>query len=459
MDGMERIPIPWKDRWSRFRHTMLPAAGFLAVVAITLCLWIQQSEMPRSIGELETVRLQIASDTGGILTLLPQGQWTLYDRVEPQQVIAQFDDRALRAQMATLAEDLTRLQKELDAAGAKLTVSEADRSRAAWDDATRLSFELEQHRLVALQKRLQLEVDRLKAEQANTALECMKPLAEKKMVSALEMNNARMLREETAKQAAEDQKVLAEAETQQKQAAERLRTLPALVPADVARELAAIAAAASVQKARIRALQVEIDHLTLRGRFGGRFAPSIIGPMSRCAQVIQSSPLPPKRAVTSSATYGRNSDSRRKPAWRSKCGAVRRWAPRCDPWWSASGRKSKPFLRTCAAIRKYPSGACQSASPFPPVLSAIPESCSKSPSSFAARTRASSRNRMQQLGGKGDRSSLPERPGGCFAQIGPVPFFPRSNCHLAGGPAGRTSANRGKGRSNSSSSRARSRWC
>jgi hypothetical protein len=25
---------------------------------------------------------------------------------------------------------------------------------------------------------------------------------------------------------------------------------------------------------------------------------------------------------------------------------------------------------------------------------------------------------------KGDRSNLPERPGGCFAQIGPVPFFP-----------------------------------
>ncbi len=27
-------------------------------------------------------------------------------------------------------------------------------------------------------------------------------------------------------------------------------------------------------------------------------------------------------------------------------------------------------------------------------------------------------------GGKGDRSNLPERPGGCFAQIGPVPFSP-----------------------------------
>ena len=27
-----------------------------------------------------------------------------------------------------------------------------------------------------------------------------------------------------------------------------------------------------------------------------------------------------------------------------------------------------------------------------------------------------------RVGGKGDRSNLPERPGGCFAQIGPVPF-------------------------------------
>ena len=30
--------------------------------------------------------------------------------------------------------------------------------------------------------------------------------------------------------------------------------------------------------------------------------------------------------------------------------------------------------------------------------------------------------------GKRDRSNLPERPGGCFAQIGPVPFFPRRAC-------------------------------
>ncbi len=27
--------------------------------------------------------------------------------------------------------------------------------------------------------------------------------------------------------------------------------------------------------------------------------------------------------------------------------------------------------------------------------------------------------------GKGDRSNFPERPGGCFAEIGPVPFFPK----------------------------------
>ncbi len=269
MNGMDRIPIRWHDRWSRCRYTTLPAVAFLVFVALTFWLWIQQAEMPRTIGKLETVRLPIASITGGILAPLPQGPWTLFDRVAPGQVIAQFDDRVLRAQMATLTEDLTRLQKELDAAEAKLSVRESDRNRASLTDTTRLHFELEQHRLTVLQKRLQLEVDRLKAEQANTTFECMKPLFEKKMISALEMNNARMLRDEIAKQVVEDRKVLAEAETQQKQAEERLRTSPPLLPADVKRELAPIAAAANVQQARIRELEIEIERLTIRAPIGG----------------------------------------------------------------------------------------------------------------------------------------------------------------------------------------------
>jgi multidrug resistance efflux pump len=270
MSEMGRIPIRWKDRWSRFRHTTLPAVSFLACVALTFWLWIRQAEMPRVIGELETVRLQIASGTGGVLASLPQGPWKLCDAVEADQVIAQFDDRVLRAQMATLTEDLHRLGKELDAAGAKLAVSEADRIRSSSAEAARLQFELEQRGLTALQTRLQLEVDRLKAEQANTTLECMKPLHEKKMVSDLEMNNARMARDEAAKRLSEDRKVSAEAETQRKQAEARLRTTPALVPADVQRELAPIAAAAEVQKTRIRELEIKIGRLTVRAPITGR---------------------------------------------------------------------------------------------------------------------------------------------------------------------------------------------
>ena len=37
---------------------------------------------------------------------------------------------------------------------------------------------------------------------------------------------------------------------------------------------------------------------------------------------------------------------------------------------------------------------------------------------------------LRQAGGKGDRSNLPERPGGCFAQIGPVPFSAAGDHHL-----------------------------
>jgi uncharacterized protein YyaL (SSP411 family) len=40
-------------------------------------------------------------------------------------------------------------------------------------------------------------------------------------------------------------------------------------------------------------------------------------------------------------------------------------------------------------------------------------------------------NLSRPLGGKGDRSDLPERPEGCFAQIGPVPFSPELEIELA----------------------------
>ena len=269
MNDTRRIPVPWKLRWRRFRYTTLPMLGFFGFLFAVLWLWTNAGEMPHAIGEVEAVRVNVSSAVGGLLAPLPQGDWKLYQMVEADQIVAQLDDRLLKAQMATLQQDLARLQKEVDAAAAKLKTSEADRAQTYLAESIQLRVELAARRLAALMQQVQVEVDRLEAERTNTYLECIRPLYEKKMISEQELNNARLYRDEAAKRLAENVKVGGEAQSQEKEAQERVNRLPDFLPADVAQELAPLRAAIDVQQTRIAGLDMEIKRLTIRSPISG----------------------------------------------------------------------------------------------------------------------------------------------------------------------------------------------
>jgi multidrug resistance efflux pump len=279
VNGNGRIPVPWKNRWRRFRYTTLPVLGLSALLAATFWLWNRAGEIPHAYGEVEVVRVDVATALSGILAPLPRGPWTLFDTVEPDQIVAQLDERPLRAEMTVLEQELVRLQKELGAVADRLAVSEADRARRYLGetarllaDSIRLRVELEHRRLAVLERQVLVEIDRLEAQRTNTYLECLKPLYENKMVSAQEINNARSYRDEAAKRLAENLKVLAEAQSQERGAEGRLDQLPklaAFLAADLDKELAPIAAAADVQRGRIAALGVEINRLTIRAPLRG----------------------------------------------------------------------------------------------------------------------------------------------------------------------------------------------
>jgi multidrug resistance efflux pump len=278
-NGIGRIPVPVKNRWRRFRYSTLPVLGLLSLLASTFWLWNRAGEIPHAYGQVEVVRVDVATALSGILAQLPRGPWTLFDTVEPEQIVAQLDERPLRAEMTVLQEELVRLQKELAAVADKLAVSEADRARRYLGetarllaDSIRLRVELQQRRLAVLERQVLVEIDRLEAQRTNTYLECLKPLYEKKMVSEQELNNARSYRDEAAKRLAENLKVLAEAQAQQRDAEGRLDGFPkiaAFLAADIDKELAPIAAAAEVQRGRIAALEVEIGRLAIRAPLRG----------------------------------------------------------------------------------------------------------------------------------------------------------------------------------------------
>jgi multidrug resistance efflux pump len=269
MSGAGRIPIPWKHRWRRFRYGMLPLVGMVACAAATLYLWGQQGLVPQTIGEVEALRVDVTAATDGALVPLAGGQWSLYDEVEFNQVVAQLDDAPVRAQLATLTEELARLRKELEAAAAKLAVSEADRARDHQADVARLQVEAEQRRLAVLDRRIQVETDTLELGRLNARVSCLTPLFAKKLIAELEIKNEKALRDEAAKRLAANTKSLGEAETQLRVAEQRVRLHPPALAADSTKELAPIAAAAAVQQARIREVELSATRLAIRAPIRG----------------------------------------------------------------------------------------------------------------------------------------------------------------------------------------------
>jgi HlyD family secretion protein len=270
MNGPKRIPVPWKHRWRRFRYTSLPMFSFLAFAGAAAWLWTHATQMPHAIGEVEAVRFDLSSSAGGVLKTLPMGDWKLLDSVEAGQVIAQLDDRLLRAQIETIRKELVHSQKELDAEAAKLAASEADREESHFAEETRLRMDAEKLRLAVLEQRVVVETDRLEARRTSAFLECIQPLYEKKMISEQELVNARMYRDQAAQRLEEDIKVADEADRQQKAAAERLEQLPAFLPSDAGKMLGSVAAGIEIQEKRIGELEVQIEQLTIRSPIRGK---------------------------------------------------------------------------------------------------------------------------------------------------------------------------------------------
>ena len=106
-----------------------------------------------------------------------------------------------------------------------------------------------------LERQAEVAVNRIESQRRTVYYNCLKPLYDKKIVSELELNNARYLRDEAVERLAENTKVRDEAaENSQKKTAEnqRLDQLPKFLPADIAKELAPIVAAVQVQQAKIK---------------------------------------------------------------------------------------------------------------------------------------------------------------------------------------------------------------
>ncbi len=263
------IPIPLSRRLQRLRYTLLPVASFCTCIMLTGWLWQRQGQLPNGVGEVEAVRIDVASGADGTLTPLPRGQWTLFDRVEANDVLARLDDRTVRAEMATLKAELARVRGELTAAVEQIELDESERTHDHQRESRRLVWQHEQHRLDALDRRAAIETERIEEMRLSGQLAYLEPLRSQDAVSIMEITDLRFQRDEVRKRIEENERCLAEAKAQFQRSEATLRDYPHLRTAQTVRLLEPLAAETAVVESRMDELQVRIDGLEIRAPISG----------------------------------------------------------------------------------------------------------------------------------------------------------------------------------------------
>jgi multidrug resistance efflux pump len=111
------IPIPFRVRWLRFRHQLLPVLTVVFCGLLAAWLWRRQAGTGYAVGAVEVVHVPVTSNVQGVLANLSGRQVKPLDRVAEGDVVAALDPGPFQARRAATLAELDRLRAELKAAG------------------------------------------------------------------------------------------------------------------------------------------------------------------------------------------------------------------------------------------------------------------------------------------------------------------------------------------------------
>lgn len=225
--------------------------------------------MPNAVGEIEAVRVDVASGVDGQLVPLPQGQWTLFDAVEATQVVAQLDSKPTLAALEVSRQDIAKLQKDTEAEQTRLARDPAKPTDEKQREAARTSWTVEQRRLAVLDRQAQLETDRIALQQLDVQFDNSKRAHARNALTDEQLHVARLERDLFSKRIEQNMLSLADAESQRTAADSQLKEQPPLTDNDELRVLLPFRASVAAQEARIRQLQVQIEGLAIRAPITG----------------------------------------------------------------------------------------------------------------------------------------------------------------------------------------------
>jgi multidrug resistance efflux pump len=280
MRELQKIPVPWEQRWRAIRYRTVPIVVFLLAAAVTAYLWNRQLTVTQIVGEVHAGKVDVAVQYDGILLEEPYHTWKLYDRVEKDDVLAQLDEGPTLALIATVRAELEQAKGELAAAQEEFYTTLDDREFERSSEARRLANEVETRRLaIADRKALliaaEMELKR-QQERYNVVEQAQRKSKSGPLISDIDAIEIQRLRDVAQETVRGHKGYIAQAERELKFAVERLGQQTPTVKADINRVLDPLRGTIAYQQARIDELEVLRKALVIRAPISGLIVPTTL---------------------------------------------------------------------------------------------------------------------------------------------------------------------------------------
>ena len=269
MAGRRPIPIPIKHRLRLIRLQWVPIIMFGAATLGVLLLMGRQTGIPMATGQVNAEQYAATSSAEGLMVEAGIEPLELFQPIRAGDILARLDDRPVRASLAVLQAESGRLRLEVAA------------TRAAWEQANgrllvdsqsewhRRMLQVETLRLDALDRRTQLELDRVALQHEDARLAQAEEAHRGQAVTSLELTAIRVNRNVIAERIDYNSSAVEELEAQLSAARDRLSQFQPPDGDDLAAVLAPLQAAVTTQEARIEEVRIQIAGLVIRAPIDG----------------------------------------------------------------------------------------------------------------------------------------------------------------------------------------------
>ncbi len=269
MAELEKIPVPWSQRWRALRFRILPIFVFALSMSGVAYLWNRQLVVTQATGEVYAQRADIAVGIDGVLADSPYRNWKLFDRVEAGDLIARLDDRPVLAQIATVMEELAKAKGDLVAIEETTRLEQSDRVFEHVSEARRLAVEIESRRLAIADRKALLATDRIDRLRQRERLDLIDDLIQRRVMSKFEHLEFQQLHDVVVKRIKGHEAFLTEADLLLTTALQRIQHYSPAETSDAAKLLQPVRAELALQEARLRELELQRELLEIRAPISG----------------------------------------------------------------------------------------------------------------------------------------------------------------------------------------------